>query len=96
MSPRSESYRLLQDETQIKSKESLGDIDNSNSDQESELPYVHPLKASAKKNVVMLLLLLSTAINTGLAVLLAVSLFHSSLQSRTVVTIEPADVSLYG
>ena len=95
MSASSESYRLLQDETQIKSKESLGDINDSNSDQESELPYVHPLKAAAKKNMVMLLLLL-TATNMVLAVLLAVSLFYSSSQSQTVAAFEPPDVSLYG
>ncbi|MCJ1380089.1 hypothetical protein MMC17_003192 [Xylographa soralifera] len=96
MSTRLEQYRLLQDETQVGSKESFDDIDGSKSDQEPGISNGSFSRTPAQKpQCFTLFFILSTATNIILAALLAISLFYATSRSRAVLSTPPTALSPY-
>lgn len=94
---RGEHYRLIQDQSEIGSKESLADVDGSKSNQKPGVSLSRRLKVLAKtSNWVMLLLIMSAAINVSLAALLITYRFYPTFQAQEVTHIAPSGISPYG
>ena len=97
MTRREEHYELLQGQNEIGSKESLDDFHGSRSDHEPGGSLIHRLRAPAKiGSVVILLLIMSGAINVLLAAMLTSYVFFPSFQAQKVYHTEASDISSYG
>ena len=84
-----ENISLLQDEDEVESKEQLSQFRDSSSNQAPKMP-------SKTKNALIILLIMSGAVNTLLAILLTSQFFHARLSSSMEAHTESPSLSSYG
>lgn len=92
-----EQYRLLQDQEEGESKESLREIGASAPKRGLEVPLVFSRGVSATKtNIAIVLFLVSAACNIFLIILLIIPHFYPTIQAQSEVQLGPSSISPYG
>lgn len=94
---REEDYRLLHDQNEIGSKESLDDSHCSRSGHDPGLSLINRLRAPAKiGSTTLLLLILSGTVNVLLAALLMSYFFYPSFPAQKAIYTGQSNISPYG